>query len=674
MIIKNNVKFIFICHNKEIVYSILNDPHKNITNILFVGENEVDDYISQHNRVIICRNLPKNIEKEKCLLTFTAWYAIIKNNLFENYEYLCLLEYDVILDNQFYINLEEKCILNEYDVISFLPYNYHFLTDIKEYILKYFLLHKNITLQVPDTWYSTTNQCAKRIIIDKFVDWYYPSCNIIQKLDPIQVSWYHERVFTLYVINFNLNITINNGLSHKCSNSHAEMHHNSYDFSKQLIELYMNNPECEFLNKVIDNYSKFRNIIASNFEKDIESYLIDAKTNEYDSTKYNKQKLLFNRAKNAKESLIVGDYRGYISFIMLLANPELKITCIEKKDNIIPQYIKNGNYNINYINVNDEEDIINFLNSFKNKFNFDLIHISPFFHECYFLDNYMNWIGEKGKQNIVNLIIDNVDLYPDNFKDVFLNNNINCKILKQTKSACISPNISLEIKISKKYFLLFYDETGKYEDDLKKLEESIEKYSDFEIIRFYKKDICPSFYKSNESILNQPRGNGYWLWKPYIINQILEKIDEDDILFYMDSKYYFLEHFNPLFYNKMDKDILVWKNKPNEPVYLFKQWCKMDVIETFNLNHPVFVENYEICWAGSIVIRKTDITRHIIQKWLNICCDERYITDIPSEISNSNEYIEHRHDQSLLSVVLYMFNIETHYFERRFLQNSRIPF
>ena len=670
------MKIIYVCHSKEIVYSILNNPNKNNTNILFVGSNEVDDYIYNNKRVIIVRNLPNNIEDQKYLLTFTAWYAIIKNNLFKNYEYLCILEYDVILENQFDINLQEKCKKNEYDVISFIPINYGFTWDIKEHILKYFLLQKNITLQIPNTWYATSNQCAKRNIIAAFVDWFYPDCNIIKKFDPNKISWYHERVFSFYIKHFHLNITILKGLSHEFSNSHEEIHNNLYELSSQLVELSMNNPNCEFLSKMIENYTTFADLLESNFEKNIGSYLTDGKTNVYDSTKYNKQKLLFDAAKNAKEALIIGDYRGHISFIMLLANPELKITCIEKNDYVIPSYIKNGNYNINFINENNITKRIDLLYSlsFKNEFNYDFIHISQIYPERKFLYNYMDWLADKGKHKIVNLMIDDVEVYPTNYKEVFLNNNINCKILKEIKSNCIYPNVLLEIKISKKYILLFNDETGKYDDDIKKLEESIKKYSDFEIIKFYKKDICPYFYKSNESILTQPRGNGYWLWKPYIINEILEKIKEDDILFYIDSKYYFLEPFRELFYNKMNKDILVWKNKPNETFYPLKQWCKMNVIQQFNMNHAAFVENYEICWAGSIVIRKTDITCSLIKKWLNICCNESYITDLPSEISNSHDFIDHRHDQSLLSIILYMYNIETHYFERKFLQNSRIPY
>ena len=31
------------------------------------------------------------------------------------------------------------------------------------------------------------------------------------------------------------------------------------------------------------------------------------------------------------------------------------------------------------------------------------------------------------------------------------------------------------------------------------------------------------------------RGGGYWIWKPYIISKMLEQINENDILVYIDA-------------------------------------------------------------------------------------------------------------------------------------------
>ena len=57
-----------------------------------------------------------------------------------------------------------------------------------------------------------------------------------------------------------------------------------------------------------------------------------------------------------------------------------------------------------------------------------------------------------------------------------------------------------------------------------------------------------------------------------------------------------------------------------------------------------------------------------------MCCIHDDITDSPSRIQNSNEFQEHRHDQSLLSIILQKYNIETQFIENKYLQNCRVPF
>jgi hypothetical protein len=198
---------------------------------------------------------------------------------------------------------------------------------------------------------------------------------------------------------------------------------------------------------------------------------------------------------------------------------------------------------------------------------------------------------------------------------------------------------------------------------------------EFEIIIFNKSDIEKDFLENNKSILSLNKGGGYWLWKPYIIHNILSKINNNDILFYLDSKYYFLKDFNEL-YNEYisNNDILVWKNKPNEQSYLMKNYCKMDVIIKYDIYDKVFLENESDCWAGAIVVRKTTNSQSIMKEWLDMACIYENITDSPSIINNDKEFIEHRHDQSLLNVVLIKNNIQKQFFENNFLQNVRVPF
>jgi hypothetical protein len=185
------------------------------------------------------------------------------------------------------------------------------------------------------------------------------------------------------------------------------------------------------------------------------------------------------------------------------------------------------------------------------------------------------------------------------------------------------------------------------------------------------------FMDKNKSILEHTRGGGYWLWKPYIINKTLDKLNDGDILFYMDSMYYFIENFTHYILNLLSKqDILVWKNKPNEITYLLENWCKMDVVNKYSLYEPMFKKQMHIglCWAGAIVIRKTTDTCKYMAEWLDMCCCAHDITDSPSVAKNNTRFREHRHDQSLLSIILYKYKIPMHILENRYLQNVRCPF
>ena len=67
-----------------------------------------------------------------------------------------------------------------------------------------------------------------------------------------------------------------------------------------------------------------------------------------------------------------------------------------------------------------------------------------------------------------------------------------------------------------------------------------------EVISYSPSDIDPNFFKKNRKILVQKKGNGYWLWKPYLIKKTLESMKYGDFLFYCDSGAYFINSVDPL--------------------------------------------------------------------------------------------------------------------------------
>lgn len=153
------------------------------------------------------------------------------------------------------------------------------------------------------------------------------------------------------------------------------------------------------------------------------------------------------------------------------------------------------------------------------------------------------------------------------------------------------------------------------------------------------------FYKENKDILDLKRGAGYWLWKPYIIKQALMGAKENDVFVYLDSGDWISSTFREYINRKMsDHDVLL-----TEGGFTNGQYTKYDVLSEMNAKGDHYINAIQV-EAGIIIIRKTERTVNLISEWLRWCLMPGLITDEPSK-KHLPEFIEHRHDQSILSIL-----------------------
>lgn len=165
-------------------------------------------------------------------------------------------------------------------------------------------------------------------------------------------------------------------------------------------------------------------------------------------------------------------------------------------------------------------------------------------------------------------------------------------------------------------------------------------------------DLDEEFLKKNNSILKCSRGAGYWIWKPYIILDMLKNINYGDYLIYMDSGAFLMK--SPDDYLRMinHKGILTF----SLGIHKQSTWCKKDCfLKVFGKD-----EDYhnELQILGSFLfLRKCDYTIKFIQEWLNLCEDFHLVSDEQSVNENYVDFKEHRHDQALLSLLVYKHDI-----------------
>lgn len=190
--------------------------------------------------------------------------------------------------------------------------------------------------------------------------------------------------------------------------------------------------------------------------------------------------------------------------------------------------------------------------------------------------------------------------------------------------------------------LVLYED-GSAKPALARLVQSVRAHSPAVRVAYVqKKEMKKEFVAAHARILETPRGGGLWLWKPYSVLFMLEAVNDGDTIVYLDSKYVFVAPVEKLL---VKGDFLVWKNKPGEPAYSHVKYCKQSVLAKYASGEC------EQAWAGLLVIRKTAQTLAMVREWLAMCCSYE---DISDEFTGPNHagFVDHRHDQSLLTIVL----------------------
>ena len=183
-----------------------------------------------------------------------------------------------------------------------------------------------------------------------------------------------------------------------------------------------------------------------------------------------------------------------------------------------------------------------------------------------------------------------------------------------------------------------------------------------EIITLSPKDLDINFINSHGNFIEQnKKGYGYWLWKPYLIMKNLRDIDEGDYLIYSDSG----NTINPYGYDRIGQlyailekhDLILSKMKYPEEAYI-KKSTLLKVLNYINKNTPEIIEKVLVTdpnqrSAAFILMKKTPELMKLIKTWYNIACADNYsnIDDSESTLTNTKKFIEHRHDQSIISIL-----------------------
>lgn len=198
--------------------------------------------------------------------------------------------------------------------------------------------------------------------------------------------------------------------------------------------------------------------------------------------------------------------------------------------------------------------------------------------------------------------------------------------------------------MSKVYFVTFGCD-NRFKQSRQRLAKEAEATGWFEDIFVYEPKLLTSYQKSFEG-----RGAGYWWWKSVIQYLAMQQINEGDFLLYLDAGGYINKHGESLFKQYIEKvsnnsGFLAWSTDSIE-----KNWTKRDLFKLLECDNPEFTESKQI-GCGLVIYRKSEWTVSFIDEFVKLSSIQHFINDDSSYHPNYENFMEHRHDQSVFSLL-----------------------
>jgi hypothetical protein len=297
-------------------------------------------------------------------------------------------------------------------------------------------------------------------------------------------------------------------------------------------------------------------------------------------------------------------------------------------------------------------------------------HITDYFNEERFIN--VKSFNDNDVNDAINKIL---TLINDNDKYLEI---INKPIYKNNKNPFTIDNISNKIQKllsltpieQKKIFITFGGPSTNYHNSVIRICNEARELNFFNnVYGFTDMDLKQDkvfWDKHGHFIENNKKGYGYWIWKSYLIQKELNKINENDILIYCDAGCQINTNGKDRLFEYID---LLNNNRDNYGIISFQlefqevSYTKKNIFEHFSIDCNRIDLKQHV--GGILLIKKNNHSIHIINNWYNSCCHYNLIND---NVYNERPYFrENRHDQSILSVLVNKYGsikkIDETYFE-----------
>jgi hypothetical protein len=159
-------------------------------------------------------------------------------------------------------------------------------------------------------------------------------------------------------------------------------------------------------------------------------------------------------------------------------------------------------------------------------------------------------------------------------------------------------------------------------------------------------------YMMQQRIGGGQRYYGYYACKSYFILEALKNIPRNHVLLYIDSGCELnrngVERMKE-YYDECSKSNGVFFSLDYPEI----QWTKMDTYRRIMIDNDFHITTRQII-STAFFLKNTKKVRDIVKEWLNICLENKghFLNDDLSNLPNDKIFVENRHDQSILSLLI----------------------
>jgi len=157
------------------------------------------------------------------------------------------------------------------------------------------------------------------------------------------------------------------------------------------------------------------------------------------------------------------------------------------------------------------------------------------------------------------------------------------------------------------------------------------------------------------------RGGGFWMWKAMILIQTMNLVNENDCVIYVDSGNAVINDLSYIFDVCQQNSILFFDNRDGNyqrRTHWNKEWTKRDAFVLMGCDEQKYYDAPQID-ASYQIYKKCNYVKDFLNEYLKYSENENIITDLPNiTLPNLPEFIDHRHDQSILSLMAVKHDIQ----------------